>query len=292
MKKTNRRMRSAWAARAALAMFAFAFILLCVPQTAKATTTAENGVVIADKWQQNAPLLMDYADLLSSSEESALLAKLEEISARQGMDVAIVTDDSLYGKTDMEYADDYYDYCGLGQGIANSGVIFSLNMEDRSYWISTAGDGISAFTDYGISYIGDEVRSYLSEGDYYGGLTHYADLADAFITEWKTNGAFDVNHQVPENFPLARNALIATGAGAATAFGAGATQKSKLKSVRKAYGAEGYITPGSMQLYGGHDMFINRTIQHIPIPKQSSGGGSSTHHSSSGVSHGGGGGHF
>ncbi len=290
--KQTKRMRSAWAARGMLAFLAFAFVLLFVPETAHATTTAPNGVVVAEKWQQNAPLVVDYANLLTSSQESDLLAKLEEISARQGINVAVVTDDTLYGKTDMEYADDYYDYCGIGQGSSNSGILLSINMEDRSYWFSTAGNGISAFTDYGINYLKDEIQPYLSDGDYYGAFAHYGDLADAFITEWKTNGAFDVNHQVPKNFPLARNALIATGAGAATAFGAGGAQRSKLKSVRKAYSAEGYINPGSMHMQRGHDIFINRTVQHIPIPKQSSGGGSSTHISSSGVSHGGGGGHF
>lgn len=60
------------------------------------------------------PRLVDGADLLSDGEETVLLEKLDEISARQRADVVVVTADSLEGKSPMEYADDFYDENGYG----------------------------------------------------------------------------------------------------------------------------------------------------------------------------------
>ncbi len=88
------------------------------------------------------PLVVDDADLLTDIEEIVLLDKLGEISSRQGMDVVVVTTDSLGGKSPMAFADDYYDY----NGYAEDGILLLISMEERDCWISTAGYGIVAFT--------------------------------------------------------------------------------------------------------------------------------------------------
>ena len=58
---------------------------------------------------EDAPRLVDGADLLTDSEETALRDKLDEISERPQVDMVIVTTDSLEGKSPKEFADDYYD---------------------------------------------------------------------------------------------------------------------------------------------------------------------------------------
>ena len=108
---------------------------------------AEEPAVLPD--QRLKPRLTDDADLLTSSEEKQLLAKLDEISERQEMDVVVVTTDSLEGKTAEAYADDFFDYNGFGYGPMGSGVLLLVSMEDRDWAISTSGDGIEAFTDAG-----------------------------------------------------------------------------------------------------------------------------------------------
>ena len=60
--------------------------------------------------ERQKPLLVDDAGLLTTEESTALLEKLEEISQRQQNEVAIVTVNSLDGKTAQAYADDYDDY--------------------------------------------------------------------------------------------------------------------------------------------------------------------------------------
>ena len=57
--------------------------------------------------ERQKPLLVDEAGLLSEEESSTLINKLEEISQRQENEVAVVTVNSLEGKTAEAYADDY-----------------------------------------------------------------------------------------------------------------------------------------------------------------------------------------
>ena len=60
--------------------------------------------------------VIDNADLMSSSEEAALEEKAQALRQEYGMDVVILTVDSLDGKRPQDYADDYYDYNGYSRG--------------------------------------------------------------------------------------------------------------------------------------------------------------------------------
>lgn len=79
--------------------------------------------------------LIDNADLLTGEEESNLLAKLDEISDRLSVDVAVVTEDSIGDKTPREYADDFYDYNSYKYN--PDGVLLLISMEERDWYITT-----------------------------------------------------------------------------------------------------------------------------------------------------------
>ena len=69
------------------------------------------------------------------------------------------------------------------------------------------------------------------------------------------------------------------------------------KSVRSVKDAASYVIEGSMVVSDSNDVFINKTVTKVPIPRDTDsrsggGGGSTIHMGSSGTSHGGGGGHF
>ena len=88
--------------------------------------------------------VIDNADLMSSSEEAALEEKAQALRQEYGMDVVILTVDSLDGKRPQDYANDYYDY----NGYSEDGVIFILSMEKRDRYISTCGNAAYVLTDY------------------------------------------------------------------------------------------------------------------------------------------------
>jgi uncharacterized membrane protein YgcG len=94
----------------------------------------------------------------------------------------------------MAYADDFYDYNGYGFGANNDGCLLLVSMEDRDWWISTTGYGITALTDAGIEYIGDEFVSYLSDAEYAKGFDMFADLVDKFVTQAKEGNPYDVGN--------------------------------------------------------------------------------------------------
>ena len=232
------------------------------------------------------PRLADEAGLLSVTECAAIEKRLDELSAQYGLDIVIVTADTMGSSTPMEYADDYFDY----NDYAPDGVLLLVSIEEGDWWISSTGYGITAFTDAGIAYIGDQIVPYLSDGEYAGAFTAFADLCAQFLSQAKSGDPFDTHNLPKEPFKLVRNVIIALVIGLAAAFFATGSMKKKLKSVVQKAQADDYVTPGSLQITKSRDFHLYTHIERREKPKSSS--GSSTHTSSSGTTHGGGGGKF
>lgn len=138
----------------------------------------------------SADLVVDQADLLTDDEEDALRETLEEISARQQMDVAVVTTDDSEGKTAEEYADDFYDYNGYGYGDGNDGILLLVAMDTREWHITTTGAAIDAFM-YDIEIVEGSFLSDLSVGNYYDAFDSYARICDDIITSYKEGTGYE-----------------------------------------------------------------------------------------------------
>lgn len=149
----------------------FFAVLLCVVVSVPA---------FADTAEDYTPHLIDNADLLTGEEESNLLAKLDEISDRLSVDVAVVTEDSIGDKTPREYADDFYDYNSYKYN--PDGVLLLISMEERDWYITTTGSAITAITDARRGNMEDAFLSDLSGGYYYDAFSTYADMCDDYIT--------------------------------------------------------------------------------------------------------------
>ncbi len=242
--------------------------------------------------ESDLPRLVDDADLLLDYEEEELLSLLDEISERQQFDVVVVTVQSLDGYSAQAYADDFYDYNGYGFGSSYDGALLLLAMDEREWYISTCGYGITALTDYGIEYIGDEMLSDLSGGFYYDAFVTFAQLCDEFVTQAVNGEAFDVYNAPKSSFPFFKILLIALVIGLVVGLIAVLIMKAQLKSVAFKANANSYEKPGSMQVTNAHELFLYRNVSRVKKAENNSSGGSSVHTSSSGRSHGGGGGRF
>lgn len=236
--------------------------------------------------------VQDLAELLSDSEEKALIDKLNEISVRQKMEIVVLTTDTLEGFTPRDYADDIYDYGNFGYGENKDGVLLLISTEDNDWYISTCGYGITAFTDAGIQYIGEQMKEDLSYGNFAEAFDTYAELCDDFITQAREGNPYDTNNLPRKPLPLIW-IPISLAIGICLSFLIVGTMKAKLKTVRFQSAAGNYIKNGSLNITESRDTFLYNTVTRTERPKNSdSSGGSSTHTSSSGTTHGGGGGKF
>lgn len=241
--------------------------------------------------ESSLPRVVDDAALMSDTEREELLVKIDEISERQQFDVVVVTVQSLDGKSVESYADDFFDYNGYGYGSNYDGALLLVAMDERKWHISTHGYGITAFTDAGIQYIGEEMEFDLSSGYYYDAFNTYADLCDDFVTQARNGAPYDVDNMPDAGSNIFGGLILSLGVGLVVALIATLIMKGQLKSVRYQAAAANYVIPGSMRVTDSRDMFLYRSVNRVKKPEKSE-GGSSTHTSSSGRTHGGGGGSF
>lgn len=246
------------------------------------------------------PRLVDNADLLTDSEESYLLQRLDETSEKWSSNIAILTVNSHSGPI-QDYSDDYFDYNGFCADYNESGILFMLSMEDREWAISTSGSAEYAFTDYGQDYLFNEMRGDLSEGDYAEAFNTYVDVCDRLFDAYSKGTPVDVGTKPPKTSSDILAYLAGSIAlGLALALIPILKMKSDLKTVKMAGGAANYTT-GRLKLTTSQDRFVRKSLTRTEIPKDNGssggsrggfGGGSSIHTSSSGHSHGGSHGHF
>jgi len=245
-------------------------------------------------------LLVDEAGLLSPDETAALREKLEALSAQWKNDIVIVTVDTIGEATPMEFADDWFDYGGYGQGgdadgLNKDGLLLLINMEERDWWISTCGYSIFAFTDAGIEFLGKQLISDgLSDDNYAKAFDKFADWCDKFFARAETGKPYDVGSLPKTSADYISLVFISFALGTVIAWFVTKGMKKQLKTVQKSQAAADYVRPGSLQVIYQNEQFLfkNTTRTKVVESSDSGGGGSSTHSSSSGSSHGGGGGKF
>ena len=240
--------------------------------------------------------LFDEPDLMTDAQEASLAAKLERISEQYQMEVVVAAFETIDGTSPMEYADDFYDYNGYGYGENRDGLILIVVMDTSDWWISTRGSAITAFTDAGIDYIGEQIVPFMSAGDFAGAFNAFADQCSAFMAQAATGDPFDV-HNLPQPPKEPFNAGMAIVIALVVGFIVGKIYTGKLegqlKSVTAQKAAAGYIRDGSLNVTNARDFFLYRSVTKTAKESNSSSdGGSSTHTSSSGATHGGGGGKF
>lgn len=120
-------------------------LLLCVSLIPVALADSDKSIVY------------DQEGLFDEFDTEIISGKLAELNRIYGVDVAVVTASSLDGKTAEEYADDFYDENGIGQGASKDGILLLISESERVWAISTSGSCIDAFTDSDLDYIAENL---------------------------------------------------------------------------------------------------------------------------------------
>lgn len=237
--------------------------------------------------------VIDDAELIKASDEKELDKKIKNIQ-KDKFDVVILTVKSLDGKSAQDYADDYYDNNDYGLDNEKSGVLFLVSKGDRKYHISTKGAGIKAFTDYGIGRIKEEIKPYLSDGDYFDACDEFLNITKDFVKAYKDGTPYDTDNPYNEEIDYVILEAIALVIAFVIALISVGIMRLRMNTAKPKGTAMEYIKKGSFKLTSEKDIFMYSTVTKTAKPKDNdnSAGGSTTHVSSSGSEHGGGGGSF
>ena len=232
-------------------------------------------VILPVSASDNRPVL-DEPDLLTDSEESALISKLENIGEQNRMEVVIAAFETIGEYSAMEYADDFYDRNGCGYGDNRDGLILIVVMDTSDWWISTCGDAIRVFTDAGIEYIGEQIVPYMSSGDFNGAFNEFADQCSAFMLQAQTGDPYDTHNLPKDPFNAGMALVIALVIGFIIGKIYTGSLKGQLKTVQAQRAAANYVKDSSLNVTNSRDFFLYRNVSKTARESSSSGGGGSS----------------
>ena len=200
--------------------------------------------------------IFDLSDQLSYEEWAELEARASDISKRHGCGVyaAFVDDFTEYGGGNDVYktTSQLYHASELGMGADRDGIIILLSMDDRDYAMFVYGDHAEyAFDRYGQKELEDAFLGYFGDNDWYGGVSHYLDTCDEYLT------------RAEEGKPVRKNTLpiylIVVAASCAIAGGICLMLKWQMKTVHKKAEANEYVAAGGLNLTKQYDRYTHTT---------------------------------
>lgn len=230
------------------------------------------------------------SDTLTAEQQTDLAQKLDGISERTGYDVLIYIADSLDGKTEEAFIEDYYDWISLELGIDKGAAILLVALQERIVYIDCADEARYAVSSYDVEDMLDAVTDDLSKGEYYKACITFADMCDGRITAYinGTSVDSDINYNPPYdndynddyNYDYGEGnksdilylALFAVIAGVVVGFISVTVMKSKLRSVKRQNEATSYVVPGSMQVTVSYDAFLYRNVTRRERPRNNNNG--------------------
>ena len=224
-------------------------------------------------------LVYDFAGIFTDEEMAALQSAAQEISARQGVDVVILTDDRTYGRGSQGYANDFYNANGFSSA---GGVVMLIDLESWYLQVSNIGEMRNILTNDYLDPLIDRLLAKLLEGEYYDAATTFMSNLDGRITRVR-----DGNTRVTlrDQYAVWQIGLGALGIG----FGAALVVvlimlAAHKKSLSRPSGANQYIQGPGLRLSYRDDRFLRTHTSRTAIPKDNGGGSSGSGSSGGGGS--------
>ncbi len=203
----------------------------------------------------------DGADVLTDAEENALKEKLDAISEKYDVDVAVVTVETLGGKPVADFTKSYYNDNGYGLGTKKSGAMLLFCSEgekgNRDYYVYYND------LEYDSESVKNAVVVYLRDDNFVKAFDVFANESEYYI-DIEINGA-------PFNFLVKLGISLVIGF--VIAFICVSVMKGKLKSVHFQSGASTYQKHGSLKITNSKDIYLYRTVTRTARPKSTSSGG-------------------
>ena len=238
-----------------------------------------------DLWMtETYPDVYDYANLLTSSEESKLSSMASQYKNKYNVNVVFLTYSNAQGKSTMRYTDDFYDNLYYDA----SGILFAIDMDNREMYINTVGSCINALSDRERNQVFDKTENYVVNKEYYKFFSNACELSFDKMYETGSSSA-DRSPLMPDGAAFVLSFLVM--------IIVLLVLLAKHNKANKQISATNYMPQNGYVVNNRQERYVRtyETVQrgyYRESNSSSGGGGSSSHSSSSGVSHGGGGRRF
>lgn len=215
--------------------------------------------------------IFDQASLFSESQQAEITDQIAIFEKNTGMDAAVVTTNDAQGKTAQVYANNFYDEHHFGVGEARSGFLFLIDMDNRTYYISTKGKMKELLTEARIKKMLDHAEDDMIDGNYHLAALSVIKDAIGYSDRYQYDSASDQFKRVRKLTPIKTMIAIVVGAIAGIASYSSVYGTYNLKRSTYKYA---YREKSSLQLTQKEDQLINTftTTRRIPRPSSSSGG--------------------
>ena len=207
----------------------------------------------------NQQKVYDEADLLTEDQEESLQEEAVELAEESEMDVVMVTTDDTGNLNTSQYNEEFYNSHSFGyEGPGGSGIQFLIDMEHRQYYLLTAGEGDTRYTDAEIEKIYDRIAPAMEEGDYADACSRFLEAAERYAGDGRTLSWGIVV------LILAASAAFAAVTVAAVAW---VNKKTVEGTWRRSY------MGNRVHMNRQQDRFTHTTVVRTPVPKPKSGSG-------------------
>ncbi len=207
-----------------------------------------------------APLVRDEMGLFDADTYNELEQSAEAASSGHDCDVYFLVVNDIGDANQRDFAKNYYVNNGLGSGEGKSGILFLLAVGSRKYVTITYGGGVTAFTDYRIEQMEDDIVPELSDGDWAGAARTYIEMADYTLDYYAEHGEpIDVDNDLG-----AEGLLFVIGIPAAIAAGVCLVFYHQMKTAKEKTEADDYM-PG-LKLRVKRDVYTHTTQTRVYDP--------------------------
>ena len=132
-------------------------------------------------WAAEGTRVFDEAGLFSAEEVQELETRIDEVRDSQDADLAVLTVEDAQGESAESYADDFYDSHGLGVGDDASGILLSIDMDNREIYVSTTGYAMKVLTDARVEKVLDAAYDSVADGNYAEGALGAIDSIENYL---------------------------------------------------------------------------------------------------------------
>ena len=168
--------------------------------------------------------VQDDAGLFTADEITEISAICDRIESAYQVDMFVLTSQDVPSGQTTAYADDYFDYNGLGMGDDRAGMLYLIDMHNRQCWISTRGVMIDYITDEREEGILDAGWDEMLDKEYGQSVIKVLKQTEKYLKQGRTSGQFRYDEVTgrrltelyePENTLTGMEILIAAIAGLA-----------------------------------------------------------------------------